>query len=255
VKKPLSILFLLLLIACADPNDYSHMKVIGVIDGDTVRLANGKLLRYIGIDTPETRIKENGRFLYAPQPFAQEATRYNKKLVDNKFISVEFDLERIDAYGRLLGYCFVDGTLVNAKMIEEGFAVTCTIPPNIKYVDTLVRLQREAQRNKKGLWAAYAVIQAEDAYRYSNQIRTVRGLVTRAHTSKKYISLALTTHKKNGFRVRIYNNSLESFTQKGIDPLTFYINKTIEISGRVRRYKTTEIIASTPADIRIIEEQ
>ncbi|MEI8350200.1 MAG: thermonuclease family protein [Candidatus Omnitrophota bacterium] len=253
MKRLFGILFCLLT-ACANPNDYSHIRVVEVVDGDTVRLANGKLLRYIGIDTPEIHIKQNNRFLYAPQPFAQEAKKYNAKLVANKFVTIEFDVEKTDIYGRLLGYCFVNGVLINAKMLEEGFAVTYTIPPNVKYVDTFVKLQREAQHNKKGFWGAYEVIQAEEAYRYSNQIRTIRGKVQQAHASKKYVSLTLTSHQKNGFRVRIYNNSLENFLQKGIDPLTFYINKTIEVSGRVRHYKTTEIIANTPSDIQIIGE-
>ncbi|MFA5271891.1 MAG: thermonuclease family protein, partial [Candidatus Omnitrophota bacterium] len=138
--------FLILLAACGQNYDYSHIKVVRVIDGDTVKLENGESLRYIGLDTPETRIKKGSRFIYAPQPFAIEAKKLNQKLVEDKYVRIEFDVEKKDVYGRLLGYCFVGNTFINAKLIEEGFAVTFTIPPNVKYVDTFIALQRAARK-------------------------------------------------------------------------------------------------------------
>ena len=119
IKKTFSLLLLLLLLGCA-PSNYSHIKVSEVIDGDTIKLSNGKLLRYIGIDTPEMRTKKGKEFIYSPQPYSLEAKEFNRQLVEGKFVRIEFDVEKHDRYARVLGYCFVNDVFVNAEMIEEG---------------------------------------------------------------------------------------------------------------------------------------
>lgn len=133
--------------------DYSRIKVARVIDGDTVELADGEKVRYIGINTPELWRKVNGRWVYDPRPFAEESAGLNRALTHGKLVRLEFDVERRDKYGRLLAYVFLgDGTFVNAELVRQGYAQIMTIPPNVKYVDLLLRLQREARVQKRGLW-------------------------------------------------------------------------------------------------------
>ncbi|MFA6281168.1 MAG: thermonuclease family protein [Candidatus Omnitrophota bacterium] len=243
---------LIFLSACTQNYDYSHIKVVRVIDGDTVKLENGESLRYIGLDTPETRIKKGSRFIYAPQPFALEAKKLNQKLVEGKYVRIEFDVEKQDVYKRLLGYCFVGNTFINAKLIEEGFAVTFTIPPNVKYVDTFVALQRSAQETKKGMWGVYETVSAQDSPKYVNQIRTVRGKISTSRQTKKTISLNFDTKGKENVKIIIFENSYDAFRKEGINPLQFYTGKTIEVSGKIRQYKNyIELIVSNPEEISL----
>ncbi len=119
-----------------------------VVDGDTVVLTDGERVRYIGVDTPE---------LHHPrkpvQWYAREAMEFNRKLVEGQKVRLEFDVERRDRYGRLLAYVFLeDGRFVNAELLKEGYAQLLTIPPNVRYVDLFVGLQRQARENKRGLW-------------------------------------------------------------------------------------------------------
>ncbi len=125
------------------------LKVVKVVDGDTIVLSDGRTVRYIGIDTPEQG-----------EPFYEAAKNFNRKLVQGKTVELEFDLERYDRYGRLLAYVFVrDKTgrriFVNAEMVRNGFARIYTKPPNVKYADLFLRLQEEARTNNRGLWAVY----------------------------------------------------------------------------------------------------
>lgn len=251
-KKIFFLCFLFL--SCSSTPDYSQIRVLEVIDGDTVKLSNGKLLRYIGLDTPEIRVKKDGQFVYDPQPLALEAKEYNRKLVEGKAIKVEFDIEKKDRYGRLLGYCFVGNIFVNAKLIEEGYAVLYTFPPNIKYVDLFVKLQRQARQNNKGLWGSYQIIDQAEAGRYINQIRTVQGKVLNTYKSSKCLFLNFGSDYKTDFTVVIFNNSLDVFYQKGIDPLTYYRGKTIAVTGKIKEYNGPEIIVNTPYEIEIIED-
>ena len=122
-----------------------------VVDGDTVVLAGGQPVRYIGMDTPE---------LHHPrkpvQFYAREAAEFNRQLVEGKKVRLEWGMERRDRYNRLLAYVFLeDGTFVNAELLRQGYARVMTIPPNVKYVDLFVKMQKEAKENRRGLWARY----------------------------------------------------------------------------------------------------
>jgi micrococcal nuclease len=250
VKKILCILFFFL-VACS-PADYSEIKVKEVIDGDTIILSTGEHLRYIGIDTPETRVKKGNKFVYDPQPFSREATQFNKKLVEGKIVKIEFDLVRKDRYGRLLGYCFIGGTFVNKKLIEEGYAVLYTYPPNLKYVDSLAESQKYARKNDKGIWGVYQTINHKQAHKFINQIRTIKGKVLNTYKSDKCTYLNFGSNYKTDFTVVIFNNSLDYFHKKGINPVDFYPGKLVEVSGKIREYNGPEIIINSPEEIRVI---
>lgn len=129
------------------PKEADLYYVKRVIDGDTILLANGQRVRYIGIDTPETKHP------YRPvEEMGEEAYLYNKDLVEKKWVRLEFDVEKRDKYNRLLAYVYVGDTFVNAKLIEDGFAQVYTVSPNIKYHELFLKLQRQARQNKRGLW-------------------------------------------------------------------------------------------------------
>ncbi|UCD15010.1 MAG: thermonuclease family protein [Candidatus Omnitrophota bacterium] len=248
---------LLFLISCTCPQkilqDYSHIKVTEVIDGDTVKLANGKFLRYLGIDTPEVRLKEGGRFIYSPQPFAKEAKRFNQRLVEGKFVRVEFDVEKTDKYRRLLGYCFLNDTFVNAVLVKEGFACVYTRPPNVKYADVLVDSQRKARKEKRGMWGVYETVDHSAAHRYINQIRTVKGKVVGTYKSSNCVFLNFGYDYKTDFTVVIFNDSLKYFQKERINPAVFYKGKTIAVSGRIREHNGPQIIVNVPGQIEIYE--
>ena len=107
-------------------------RVVNVVDGDTIDvLIDGQefRLRYIGMDTPERR-----------EPGYVEATAANVALVSGKSVMLEKDISETDRFGRLLRYVYVDGEMVNARLVEEGYAVPATFPPDVKYVDLLREL-------------------------------------------------------------------------------------------------------------------
>jgi hypothetical protein len=60
-----------------------------VIDGDTIVLADGRKVRYIGINAPEIEHDDQ-----KAEPFGNEAKSFNQGLVYRKNIRLEFDRER-----------------------------------------------------------------------------------------------------------------------------------------------------------------
>lgn len=122
-------------------------KVIKVVDGDTIELENGERVRYIGIDTPETKHPSK-----PVEYYGKEAAEANAELVEGKQVRLEFDVQERDKYGRLLAYVYVDTIFVNAWLLEQGYAQILTIPPNVKYQEKFLELQKRAREEGKGLW-------------------------------------------------------------------------------------------------------
>lgn len=127
-------------------------RVAEVIDGDTVSLATGAHVRYIGIDAPEVRRRVAGRWVLDPRPFSRAATRENRRLVEGRAVRLEFDAERTDRYGRTLAYVYVDDVFVNGKLVEMGLARARAYPPNTRHQAELEAAEGAARRAGRGLW-------------------------------------------------------------------------------------------------------
>lgn len=123
-----------------------------VIDGDTVALTDGRHVRYIGIDTPETRRRIGDRWIEDPQPFSREAKALNQALVEGQPVRLEYDVQPRDKYGRTLAYVYVDDLMVNEELLRQGYAKLLTIPPNVKYVDRFRAVMLEAREARRGVW-------------------------------------------------------------------------------------------------------
>jgi endonuclease YncB( thermonuclease family) len=119
-----------------------------IIDGDTIELSNGKKVRYIGIDTPETVDPRK-----SVQCFGKEAKEANTNLVLNKVVILKKDVSETDKYGRLLRYVYLeDGTFVNLWLVKNGYASVYTYPPDVARSQEFLTAEQEARKNKQGLW-------------------------------------------------------------------------------------------------------
>jgi micrococcal nuclease len=120
------------------------------VDGDTLELADGTLVRYLAIDTPETIHPKKPVQCYGP-----EASAYNKSLVEGRPVRLVRDKENTDMYGRLLPYIYLeDGTFVNLKLVADGYAKVYTVPPNIAHTRELQAAEAIAKAQGRGLWNA-----------------------------------------------------------------------------------------------------
>jgi len=132
-----------------------------VVDGDTINLSDGRKVRLIGVDTPEVHYsekllrdsKKSGQDIKTIQALGRKASDFAKKLYTGKRVRLEYDVERKDRYGRTLAYVYLeDGLFVNAELIKQGYAQAMTVPPNVKFADHFLKLQKEAREAKRGLW-------------------------------------------------------------------------------------------------------
>jgi len=120
-----------------------------VIDGDTVILADNDRVRYIGINTPEIK----NRYKEKEEPYGPEAKEFNRTLVEDKWVKLEFDIEKRDRYGRLLAYVYAGDKFVNGMLIREGLAKAYPFEPNTKYKQRFRDYEKEAKDGRKGIWS------------------------------------------------------------------------------------------------------
>jgi len=129
-------------------------RVVRVIDGDTIKVdIAGKIetVRLIGIDAPEIAHPHHPQDDY----FGPEAAQYAKQLLENQLVYLIPDpmQSNRDKYDRLLRYVFLeDGTLVNAKLVAEGYAYNYIYEP-FQFMKQFDYLEKQAKENQLGLWS------------------------------------------------------------------------------------------------------
>jgi micrococcal nuclease len=130
--------------------------VVRVVDGDTVHVRLGtrvEKVRYIGIDTPEVHHPKRGE-----EPGGRAATAVNGRLVGDRPVRLEPDVQLRDRHGRLLAYVWVarksgGELMVNAELVRLGYAQVMTVPPNVRHAELFRKLAVEAREHRRGLWA------------------------------------------------------------------------------------------------------
>ncbi|MFZ0579041.1 MAG: thermonuclease family protein [Psychrobacillus psychrotolerans] len=128
------------------------VEVVEVIDGDTIKVKYNEdieKVRYLLIDTPETNHHTLGK-----QPFGEEAKQRNKEILKSGNVTIEFDVgNRLDDYGRMLAYVYVDGESVQETLLEEGLArIAYIFPPNTRYLDKFEEASKVAKERSIGIW-------------------------------------------------------------------------------------------------------
>ena len=119
-------------------------RITRIVDGDTVHCDGMGSVRLIGIDSPER----------SQPPFAGQATSALRRMIPVGTVAqLERDVEARDRYGRVLGYVWFDGALINWRMVSDGYAVALTYPPNVQYTDAFSAAQTSAREARRGLWA------------------------------------------------------------------------------------------------------
>jgi len=187
-----------------------------VISGDIIKLTNGKVVRLLGIDTPESVYDalEAGIDLDVIKQIQIEAKEYLTEYINSlprKKITLEFDVEKKDKYsstGRWQAYVFCavkhtnDGLkvlnnktkhhygvfngkyrhFINATMVKVGYAIPMSFKPNVKYKRLLDELHHQAQDARIGLWRGNSseVDVKSEQKKQEVQVQAIRLIVSNA---------------------------------------------------------------------------
>ena len=137
------------------PTGAQRATIVRVVDGDTVRVeidGQPETVRFIGIDTPETKHPSKGVECYG-----KEASARTAELLDSQTVYLEEDQSQDsrDRFGRILRYVWLeDGTSVNMRLVAEGYAFEYTFEMPYKYQADFRAAQDEA---RIGVWQRFVI--------------------------------------------------------------------------------------------------
>ena len=147
LKEPATVkqlfLFVLLLLSLPLFSAEIKGKVVGVTDGDTIKVLDDLdkglfRIRLDKIDAPEKN-----------QAFGQKSKQYLSNLVFGKQVTIRY--KAVDRYGRILGTVFCNGVEINLVMVQNGYAwhYSC-----YDKTSAYIQAEKKSRTEKKGLWAA-----------------------------------------------------------------------------------------------------
>jgi micrococcal nuclease len=133
------------------PDARESVRVVRVIDGDTVELESHERVRLIGIDAPERG-----------SCFSDAAAATLSHLALGRMVQREWGIVREDRYGRSLNYLYDGATFINEVLVEQGAAAATPYPPDLLYASRFAEAERRARNATRGLWGACGSFPEED---------------------------------------------------------------------------------------------
>jgi endonuclease YncB( thermonuclease family) len=132
-----------------------------VTDGDTLVLADGRHVRFIGIDAMEL-----GHDGAADQPFAAQARDRLKQLIETHGgqLRLGTSVESYDEHGRTLAYVFAGDEDLGRDLIRAGLAVLVAVPPDFAQLDCYAQAEAQARAAGAGIWSRTSSLVTDAAH-------------------------------------------------------------------------------------------
>ncbi|MCU0074433.1 thermonuclease family protein [Pseudomonas koreensis] len=207
---------------CPAPSGLDSATVQRVVDGDTLRLSDGRNVRMIGLNTPE--LGKQGR---SDEPFAVAARKRLEALVaeSDGRVGLQLGAQSKDHYGRTLAHVFsAKGENLEAQMLADGLGFQVAVAPNVDLVDCQQAAERRARQAGLGLWKRSPVLKAEQIER--SGFALVSGRVSKVQRNRGGIWIEL----QDKLVLRVAPNLLDRFDGASLQALK---GKQIEARGWV----------------------
>ncbi len=231
---------------CQAPVIEERARVVAVFDGDTVKLQDGRRVRFLGINTPEV-----GKNNKPAQPFADTARQRLTRLISAApEVGLSFGPQREDHYGRLLAYVFgKDGLDLQRVLLREGLAAAITVPPNVAHAECYLEDERKARQARLGMWSGgdYLPVTPTSLPANAGGFVYLKGKIERVGKSRKSVWLNLSQR----VALRVARDDMAYFTHYRPEQLQ---GRTVIARGWLSRYKDQQIIrVRHPASLELLD--
>ena len=207
-------------VICPVPTAPAKVEVQRVVDGDTVRLTDGRSVRMIGLNTPE--LGKQGR---SDEPFAVAARRRLQALIDASGGRVGLlpGTQAKDHYGRTLAHVYsASGANLEAQILADGLGFQVAVAPNVDLVACQQAAERSARKAGLGLWRQSPVLKAEQIQR--SGFAVISGRVSKVQRNRGGIWIEL----QDALVLRVAPNLVGQFDNARLQALK---GKQIEARG------------------------
>jgi endonuclease YncB( thermonuclease family) len=209
--------------ACDLPPPAETGMVADVLDGDTLKLTDGRIVRQIGAKAPKPPLSWRGD---DPWPLVDEAKAALSALASGKPVELRFGGQRQDRHGYLLAQVFVveDGTRLwlQDELIGKGLARVYSFADNRVCVAELLTREAAARAKQRGVGGSYVyrIEAARDAKRLGRLIHSyqlIEGTVVAVGEGAGRLYLNFGPDWRSDFTVSIDRKNVSAFAAAGID--------------------------------------
>lgn len=147
----LCLLSLPLAASCPADGALHKARVAKVVDGDSLRLADGRSVRVLGINTPE--LARDGR---SAEPLARRArNELEKWLSKDRVVWLQYGPQRKDRHGRTLAWVFHGDHRQHlaAHFLAKGLGFQVVVAPNESYAKCLHDVEKHSINKRLGVWS------------------------------------------------------------------------------------------------------
>ncbi|HGN3030883.1 TPA: thermonuclease family protein [Pseudomonas aeruginosa] len=208
--------------ACRPTGALQNVEVARVVDGDTVRLRDGRSVRLIGINAPE--LAHNGR---TTEPFAEAAKQRLQALVSasDGRLTLQPGRQARDHYGRTLAHLFdASGANLEARLLGEGLGYLVAVAPNTELTACQQAAERAARSANLGVWKRSPVLSLDRLAQ--SGFAVVRGRVLEVERNRGGIWLEM----DGPLVLRIEPKVLKAFDAKRVMQMA---GRSLEVRGWV----------------------
>ena len=205
---------------CPAPAGLTSVTVQRVIDGDTLRLGDGRSVRMIGLNTPE--LGKQGR---SDEPFAVAARQRLQALVEASGgrVGLRPGKQAQDHYGRTLAHIYsASGANLEAQMLADGLGFQVAVAPNVDLVACQQAAERSARQAGRGLWRQSPVVKTGQIQR--SGFAVVSGRVSKVQRNRGGLWIEL----QGSLVLRVAPNLVGQFDNARVQALK---GKQIEARG------------------------
>ncbi|MEJ2360814.1 MAG: thermonuclease family protein [Gammaproteobacteria bacterium] len=209
--------------ACGTDHIDQWARVAYIYDGDTIRLSDRRIIRFIAINTPE--LAHEGR---SAQPLAQQARRRLSQLLPvGSRVGLRFGTQHFGPHQRVLAHIFDSQKRnISALLVREGYAFAIAMPPNLWDSRCYFRQEAVARVRHRGIWSMdyYQPRRAARLRTHAGGFYRIRGRISHIGRSRHSLWLDMGRH----VAVRIPRKNLPYFSAL---PLNQWRGKVITVRG------------------------
>lgn len=230
--------------------------VAEVIDGDSLRLTDGREVSLTGIEAPHMSA-EISRTLDgyggAKWPSADEAKEALEDLAHNARIEIVPETSATDRYDRLVGQAYRDdGIWLQGEMIKNGFARVRSVASNTACLGVLLALERQARADNRGIWTQpfYRIRTPGETVRDIDTFQIVEGTIASAANIGGRIYLNFGDDYRHDFTATIQPEQAPNFD---FEDVTVKTGHKVRLRGWISLYNGPNLHLTHPAQIEWLD--
>lgn len=227
------------------------VKVMKVIDPLTFVGNDKNIYALAGIEVPNSQTGKADITLEASKKLAE--------LIENKdlvlYVTKNRDKGRLNRMNQSVAHAEIkqDRIWVEGELLAAGLARVRTTPSNPEMVAEMLKLEKDARDNKRGLWSnsALQILNTDNVIGQENSFAIVEGTPKAAAITRNMVFLNFADDYKKDFTVGIPTNLRMAFAKRGMD-VQKLAHVPLRVRGWIQSYNGPFIEIDHPEQIEVL---